>query len=144
MALSANKFDNYKPSKGNRRSYPVVADDHIYRGALLMIDAAGYAAPASDTASTFCLGVALDEVDNTGGSAGDKEVLVDIGGALIKVAHEDGSLTIENRGDPVVLEDDDEVTSVGTGTNDIPAGVIDEVVDADTVWVKLRGYGILS
>lgn len=139
-ALTDNVFGNYKPSKGLTWNIPA-AVDIIYRGALTMINAAGYAAPAADTASCFLAGVALDEVDNSGGSAGDLSVEVDIGGAAIKVTHEDGSMAQANVGDEVVLELDNEVTSAGSGTNDIYAGRIIEIVDATTVWVVLAPYG---
>lgn len=140
MALSDNKFSNYKPSGGLIWNIPA-AVDIIYRGGLTMINAAGYAAPAGDTANCFLAGVALDEVDNSGGSQGDESVRVDIGGAAIKVTHEDGSMAQANVGDIVVLEADDEVTSAGTGTQDIHAGRIIEIVNATTVWVVLAPYG---
>jgi hypothetical protein len=143
MALSANKFSNYKPSKGIREYHPVVGSDIIYRGALLMLNADGYATPASDTASCQTLGVALDYVDNSGGSAGDKFVLVDTSGAELLVAHED-TISQANVGDAVVLEDDDEVTSAGTGTNDIAAGQISKYVSANVCWIRVKPFGVVS
>lgn len=145
MALSENAWDNYKPSGGLIVEFPVEAGEVIYRGALCSIDADGYLKPGEDVASTFCAGVALDNVDNSGGADGAKVCRVDVGGAMIKVTHEDGSMTQANVGDAVVMDDSDsQVTSAGTGTNDIPAGRIIAIVSATTVWVKLYPWGIVS
>lgn len=141
MALSANKFDNYRSSERNmRRAFIVANGSTIYRGAMVSVNADGYLIPAADTASTHFAGVALDKVVGDGVLTCE----VDIGGCEVKASHEDGSLTIANVGDAVVCDTDEQVTSVGTGTNDIPVGVIAEVVDATTVWVKCRGFGVLS
>lgn len=141
MALSANKFDVYKTSERNlRRPFVVNSGSTIYRGAMVSVNAAGYLIPAFDTASTHFAGVALDKVVGDG----VKTCEVDIGGCMVKALHEDGSLTIANVGDSVVADTDEQVTSVGTGTNDIPVGVIAEVVSATVVWVRCRGFGIIS
>lgn len=142
VALADNVFENYRPSGGLIKDYGV-AVDIIFRGALVSINAAGFVVPSSDTAE-LVLGVALDEVDNSGGSAGDRTVRVDVGGAEIKVTHEDGSMTAANIGDVAMAQLDNEVTSAGTSTNDPVAGVINEIVSATEVWVKLFGFGIVS
>lgn len=142
-ALTDNVFDNYRPSGGMIKEFGV-AVDIIYRGALVVINAAGFLAPGSDTASEHCAGVALDEVDNSGGSAGDETCRVDIGGAEIKVTHEQGSMTAANIGDAAKVQLDNEVADAGTSTNDIHAGAISEIVSGTVVWVKLAGFGILS
>jgi len=129
----------YRPSHGKNRRLKMAAE-LIPFGAIVMINAAGYVANATDTAGCKTLGVALETVDNSGGSAGDLEILCDIGGAEVQVAHEVGSLTIANVGDAVVLELNNEVSDVATSTNDIAAGSIIEVVDATTIWVALPQY----
>lgn len=140
-ALAKNRDgDVYRPSGGVIKDFPV-AVDIIYKFAMVSINAAGYLAPSSDTANEFFCGIALDEVDNSAGSAGDKSCRVDCGaGAQIKVTHEDGSMAQGNVGDAVVCELDNEVTSAGTGTNDITCGRIAEIVDATTVWVMTDGF----
>ena len=129
----------YRPSHGKNRRLKMAAE-LIPFGAIVMINAAGYVANATDTAGCKTLGVALETVDNSGGSPGDLEINVDIGGAEVQVAHEVGSLTIANVGDAVVLELNNEVSDVATSTNDIAAGAIIEVVDATTIWVALPQY----
>lgn len=142
-AATTNIQGKYRPSAGPFRRLKMAAEDIPY-GALVMINAAGYVANCTDTASTFFLGVAVEEVDNSAGAAGDKDILVDIGGAEVLVTHEDGGLAIANVGDSVVQELNNEVTSAGTGTNDIPVGVIIEVPTATTCWVKCRPFGVAS
>jgi len=145
MANATNaRNDSYKPSPGPFLDFEVEEDQVIVYGGLVSIAADGYLHNAQDTANDVFVGVAVEDVNSTGDSAGDKKVRVDIGGALVKVTHEDGSLTIANKGDAVVAELNNEVTSVLTGTNDIPVGVIAAVVSATEVWVKCRPYGVAS
>jgi len=139
MALSANKFDNYKPSKF-RKAFPCLTNIVFYRGALLMIDANGYLTIGADTASCSCAGVALSDLDMTGISSGAKSLEVDCGGCEVKVTQSDGSMTQANVGDSCVVNGDDAVKASGN----VPAGRVSEIVDADTVWVKLYGFGTIS
>ena len=142
-ASTVNIQGSYRPSAGPFRKLAQAAEDIPY-GALVMINAAGYVANCTDTTATFFLGVAVEEVDNSAGAAGDTSILVDIGGAEVLVTHEDGSLTIANVGDAVVQELNNEVTSAGTGTNDIVVGTIIQVPSATTCWVKTKPYGVVS
>jgi hypothetical protein len=155
VALSRAKFNNYKPSKSNIRMYELAADAVIYRGALVSIDAAGYLIPAADTVNTYVAGVAKDNVDNTGGDAGDVSAPVDVGGGLLLMKHAyltgfgTDDLEQSDVGTAVVVSDDETVDFVGNTDQDIPVGVIDEIVtdgdpDDATVWVKLRGFGRIS
>lgn len=61
-------------------SLPVAATTTIYQGGLLMLNAAGYVAPATPTASSKFAGVASQDVDNSGGANGDLSVLAFISG----------------------------------------------------------------
>ena len=49
---------------------PAAANAHIFSGALVSVNAAGYVAPASDTAGETFLGVSRRESNNTGGANG--------------------------------------------------------------------------
>ena len=66
--LSADKKTERK--QGIVFALPVAATAHIYSGALVSIDANGYAAPSADTAGTSFLGVSRKEVNNVGGANG--------------------------------------------------------------------------
>lgn len=143
-ASTVNIQGKYRPSGGqNLRSFSQAAEDIPY-GAMVMINAAGFAANATDTTGTFFLGICVQESDNSAGSAGDVRCLVDVGGAEVLVTHEDGSLTIADVGAGVVQELNNEVTSAGTGTNDIVVGTITEVPSGTTCWVKCKPYGVVA
>lgn len=134
------RSDSYKPSGGPFLDFELEEDQVIVYGGLVSIAADGYLHNSQDTANDVFVGVAVEDKNSTGLSAGDLKVRVDIGGALVKATHEDGSLTIANKGDAVVAELNNEVTSAGTGTNDIAVGKIAAVIDATTVWVKCNPY----
>lgn len=138
-ASTVNIVDSYRPSGGPNARLKQAAESIPY-GAMVMINAAGYVANATDTTGTFFLGIALEASDNSGGSAGDLSILVDVGGAFVKATHEDGSMAQANVGDAVVQELNNEVTSAGTGTNDIAVGKISDIVSATVVWVKCASY----
>ena len=135
---TTNIQGKYRPSGGAHRIMQQAAEDIPY-GAMVMVNAAGFVANATDTASTFFLGIAIEESDNSGGSAGDLSILVDIGGAEVRVTHATGSLAIANVGDQVNCEFNNEVDD-GTSTNDILAGVIIEVIAATDIWIKCQAY----
>jgi hypothetical protein len=61
--------------KGNINSYPVAASAQIYHGAMVAL-IGGYAGHSTDTAARPYVGMAMENVDNTAGDAGDKRVRV--------------------------------------------------------------------
>ena len=72
MAVTANQL--IKRADRRRGNYPVAASTHIYEGTLVFL-AAGYAAAViGATGANLFGGVAIDEEDNSGGSAGDLNV----------------------------------------------------------------------
>lgn len=73
-ALSADR--NTQSRISDLTEYPC-AVDVIYKGAMVSLNSSGYLAPASDTAgNSRVVGVADEQVDNSGGSAGDKNCRV--------------------------------------------------------------------
>jgi|GEM_PF-6955774 len=139
-----NRSDSYRPSGGMIKRFPVLADEVLVYGGIVSVNADGFLKNAADAANETLAGVCLDYIDATGDTSGDQYAMVDIGGAEVKATHEDGSMSQANVGDAVVQQLNNEVTSAGTGTHDIPAGVISEIVSATVVWVKLRPYGVAS
>lgn len=142
MALSANKFNGSdgKPcliESGLRWRFPVKTSVHIYRGALVAIDADGDLCLAADAADTFPVGVALEQADNSSGADGAISCTVDIGGCIMEFTHTAGSQTNANRGDVVCADGDDAVDLAGGTTNDYQVGTIVGVPSATTVQVKL-------
>lgn len=73
MALTRDRATSYR--EGIEIEYPVAAVK-IYAGSMVCLNAAGYAAPAADTVNFKFAGVALEQVDNSLGSPGDKIIRV--------------------------------------------------------------------
>lgn len=138
MALSATQ--PYKPSGGVVEEFELAASTKAYKGGLAALNAAGYAIRATDTSGSIFLGVFTETIDNTG-SAGDKVVRVDIGGASVLVTHTGGSLAIANKGDDVYADGDDAVDTYANATNPMHVGKIQSAPSATTCWVKCRPYG---
>ncbi len=74
MAVTANQ--PVKRQDGCRRSYPVATSVHIYEGTMVFITSTGYATDVIATGSNIFGGIAVSEVDNSGGQNGDLEVEV--------------------------------------------------------------------
>lgn len=73
MGLTADREIVYR--EGLDVEYPMAAVE-IFAGSMVCVNATGYAAPAADTVNFKFVGVALEWKDNSGGSPGDKKVLV--------------------------------------------------------------------
>lgn len=139
--LSADANRQSRGGPGINLRYPVVASDIIYKGALVSINAAGYAIPASDTAATFCVGVADEKVDNSSGSAGDKWVRVLSGRAFRITA---SSITQAMVGESMCVVDDNTVDDAADTTNDVIVGRLVEFISTTEGWVYIPegGYNI--
>jgi len=61
-----------RPSRGDSRivNAPVAANAVIFQGAMLAFNATGFVTNAADTASFKYAGLAMEDVDNTGGADG--------------------------------------------------------------------------
>lgn len=124
---------------GEILAFPVEEAVKIYEGALVMVNAAGYAVPGADTTNCFFVGVADETVDNTSGADGAKVVKVRTNG-VITVASA-ASLTQANNMDTVYLADDQTVDLAANVTNDLIVGKIVEVVSASKARVALASLG---
>lgn len=106
-------------------SYPVAAVK-IYAGSLVAINAAGFLAPAADTASFKVVGIALENVDNSAGAAGALRCRVE---APIVARLNATSITQAMVGTKMFVVDD-QTFDDATGTNSIVAGVLVEFISA--------------
>ena len=118
--------------------FPVEENTKIVEGALVSVNAAGYAVNATDAAGERVVGVASDLADNTGGADGAIDVTVWTGGAHTFVSQ--FSATIANVGDKVYAVDNQTVDLAATTTNDVLVGVIVGVESASQVRVMLTCY----
>lgn len=118
------------------KSYPVAASK-IYAGSLVAINSAGYAVPASDTASLKVVGVALEQVDNSAGAAGDKSIKVE---APIVARFNATSITQAMVGQVVYVVDDNTFDDA-LGTNGIKAGRLVEFISTTEGWIEIEEGG---
>lgn len=110
--------------------------EKIPEGALVMVNAAGYAVNATDTAGGVVVGVADETVDNSAGSVGDLSIKVRRTGVFTFVFA--GTATIADVNTLVYVTDNQTVDLFGATTNDVLVGRILEFVSATKVRVDIR------
>lgn len=133
-ALTADR--NTPVRTGEYAEHPVAAGKKIYAGALVVLNATGYAEPGVTAANVVAIGRAEEQVDNSGGADGDVSVRVRRG--IFRYAN-DGTNTIArtNIGGTAYVVDDQTVASTnGGGTRSAAGEVVD--VDSDGAWVWIK------
>jgi hypothetical protein len=119
--------------KGEYYSYPVAAATTIYAGAIVALNATGYAVNATDTAGQIVVGVADDEIINTG-AAGDLFVRVRKGSFKLSNASAAQTIAIADVAKNCFVVDNDTVGV--SSTNSVIVGKVVQL-DADGVWVQI-------
>ena len=119
--LAANRDPQLK--EGRIISFLVEDDVHIYAGALVCVNAAGYLVPGDDAANYVFVGTAMQEIDNTidPHSQGGKRCQVQVGGNVMAAKATAAQTDVNN--DCYVL-DDQTVGLVGASTHKVYAGTI--------------------
>jgi hypothetical protein len=110
----------------------------IPKGALVNINAAGYATNATDASGETFAGVAYETVDNSGGSAGDKEIRVLTTGTYVLVDG-GGNGAVTDVGVQFNISDNQTVTDAAT-SNSLKAGVCVESIDANTTRIRIDRF----
>ncbi|MGE4501979.1 MAG: hypothetical protein AB7D03_03815 [Thiomicrospira sp.] len=111
----------------------VAAGAKIYAGALVVINASGYAEPGSTATGLTYFGRADEYIDNTDGSNGAQVVKVRRGVAFGWA--NDGSITQAHLGATCYIVDDETVAATdGTGTRSAAGKIVS--IDSDGVWVE--------
>ena len=120
---------------GTRYSDPVAADTKIFAGALVVLNAAGDAAPGSTATGLTARGVAAATADNTGGAAGD--IAVDVRKGVFRFNNSAGAdeITRAEIGDDCYIVDDETVAKTD---GSISRSVAGEIVDVDSIGVWVR------
>jgi len=131
-ALTQDRATPYR--EGIEIEFPVAAAAKIYAGSLVCANAQGFAAPAADTAGLKFLGVALEQVDNTGGANGAKVVRLRRSGVFEFNA---ASITQAMVGDVMYVKDDNTFDDAVGCTNDIKAGVLVKYVTDTKGWIDI-------
>ena len=114
--------------------YLVAGNAKIYAGSLVCVNSSGYAVPAADTAGLKFGGVALEQVDNTGGANGAKKVRLRRVGAF---QFEASSITQAMVGDAMYVVDDHTFDDAAGPTNDLRIGVLVKYESSTKGWVDI-------
>lgn len=126
-----------KRKDGEIIAYPMAAVK-IPKGALVNINAAGFATNSTDAASETFAGVAYETVDNSAGSAGDLSIRVDTTGTFVFVdGGSNGAQT--DVGIEFKITDNQTITDAAT-TNNIKAGIAVESISATSVRIRIDRY----
>jgi len=126
-----------KRKDGEVISYPMAAVK-IPKGALVNINAAGFATNSTDAASETFAGVAYETVDNSAGNAGDLSIRVQTTGTFVFVDG-GGNGAQTDVGVAFKVVDNQTVTDAST-TNNIVAGIAVESISATSVRIRIDRY----
>ena len=134
MALSENSttIGEKESPYSMRQDFPVAAGAHLYQGAIVCIDADGFAVAGADTAGFVVIGKCEVEADNSSGADGDINVTV-FAGIFGPYTNTGTTIAQTNVGTICGIVDDEAVTLAVTN---IAAGRIYEVTD-DGVFVAM-------
>lgn len=115
---------------------PVAASTRIYAGALVCLNAAGFAVPGSTSATLKARGVAQEQVDNSSGAAGDKRVETRRGVFPFANSASTDEITRADIDNSAYIVDDQTVAKTHATNTRSVAGVIRDV-DSDGVWIEI-------
>ena len=138
MSAATADFDAQRV-EGTLRSVPVAAGVRIFAGTIVVL-AAGFAEPGTTALGLVALGRAEEQVDNTSGAAGARNVRVRRGVFLWTNSPAGADLIAEaNIGEPCYIVDDNTVALTSATSTRSVAGTIHDI-DSQTgnVWVEVR------
>jgi hypothetical protein len=132
-ALTAERTNTRKIGTGarpERISFRVAAATKIYKGALVVLTAAGYAAPGSVATTHTAVGRAVETVDNTGGAAGALRVEVEQGVFTFNNSSAGDLIAVTDVSKTCYIVDDNTVALTnGTSTRSAAGKIIDITSD---------------
>lgn len=135
--MTALTADRTTPKRNaHRLSLPVAANAVIYAGALVCVNATGFATKGATSTTLKVAGVAQQRVDNTGAADGALRIEVERAGAHLMANSAAGDLvTLAALGTSVYIVDDQTVAlTSGGSTRSVAGQVVD--VDASGVWIQ--------
>ena len=125
-ALSADRLTD-KAGQGpvpDILNFPVAASTKIYAGALVAINASGYAVPAASSVALVPIGRAEAQVDNSSGAAGALTVEVRQGMFFFENSAGGNAIANSNFGQPAFVIDDQTVALTSSAGTRAIAGTI--------------------
>lgn len=132
MALTKGKNTPYRIA--DKISLPVAAGKKIFEGSIAVVNAAGYAEPATKAAGLTAAGRAETYADNTDGADGNVSVLVKRGCFLFNNSGT-AAVTQAHVLQDCYIEDDETVSSSALETS--KAGKV-LAIDSEGIWVEIR------
>lgn len=138
MAATTTDRDT-KRSDGKLKSMKMT-NVKIPKGVLTCINTSGHVTNGADTASFLFAGVSYEQIDNSAGSAGAKEIRIEKTGEHL-FAYNGGDAAQAVVGKECYIVDNQTVDDDATATtNDIKCGVISEIVSAAQVRIRIDNY----
>ncbi|MHB9072448.1 MAG: hypothetical protein ACYC6G_02865 [Desulfobaccales bacterium] len=131
-ALTRDRATPYR--EGIEVDYPVATNTKIFAGSLVCVNAAGYAVPAADTTGYQFAGVAMEQVDNSGGSDGGQSVNLRRAGVF---EFDAVSITQAMLGTEMEVTDDHTFDDLAGTTNHIKVGQLVKYVSATKGWIDI-------
>ena len=125
---------------GEEYTADVAAATTIYAGAHIMQDTSGNAVPAAETSTLRSLGVAMEQVDNSGGAAGDETVKYRRGNFLFANSSGGDEITLAERGEFCFAVDDQTVAKTSDSGARPVAGKIMGIDAATSQVIVEVGY----
>lgn len=120
---------------GDQVEPPVATNTKIFGGAIVAINAGGFATKGATSTTLKVVGVAEDRADNTGGADGAIRVKVRKGVFQFANSASGDQITLADVGSDCYMVDDQTVAKTnGSNTRSIAGKVVD--VDVDGVWVR--------
>lgn len=133
---------------GRRYRFPVAASVLIYSGALVVVNASGYAKPGVTGTGLRAIGIAsLDPaegyVDNSSGADGDLNVVVYSGIYAFKNSAGVDEITTAELGQTVYIVDDQTVAKMSAANTRSPAGTV-RMIEDGLIYVDIGMPSILD
>jgi hypothetical protein len=133
-ALTADR--NTPRIEGVYFRYPVAASVVVYKGALVMLDAAGNATPGAAATGQIAAGLAIQHADNAAGSPGAVHVTVEKGVfRFANSAAADEIFQADVGGDCFIVDDQTVAKTNGSSSRSVAGKIM--AVDSLGVWVRI-------
>ena len=132
--MSALSTDKEQAFKERHYARVPMAAVKIWKGGMVKINAAGFAAPCAAEAGAVFLGIALETTDNSAGNAGDLYILLETQADII--FEQQTGFVAADAGSKVYASTDADI-SVSQASNEQQVGWIVEFISATSVRVRL-------
>ena len=133
MALAADRNTNMMD--GEVISLAVAAAAKIYAGGIIVVNATGYADKGQAALNLTYMGRAEEQVDNSAGADGDKDVLVRREKAFKFKNSAGDAVDQASIGKVCYIEDDETVSKTDASGTRSAAGIV-VGLDSDGVWIE--------